>query len=62
MIKRLRKSLSLTINDLAALIDVNERTIRRWEHEEVPTPKAVVLLMQLWIDLEYLKDMGGKAV
>lgn len=47
MIKTLRKALNLSVNDLSALIDVNERTIRRWEYGEVPTPKAVTMLMEL---------------
>jgi DNA-binding transcriptional regulator YiaG len=49
MIKPLRKSLNLSVNDLSELIDVNERTIRRWETLEVPTPKAVLLLMKAWV-------------
>lgn len=49
MIKPLRKALNLSINDLSSLIDVNERTIRRWETREVPTPKAVTLLLGMWV-------------
>lgn len=50
--KKLRKALNLSINDLAAMLDVNERTIRRWEHGEVPTPKAVLMLLEIWANPE----------
>ncbi len=48
MLKALRKSLDLSINDLADLIDVAPRTIRRWEEGSVPTPYAVILLLGAW--------------
>lgn len=46
MLKSLRHSLDLSVNDLADLIDVNERTIRRWEDGEAP--KAVIMLLRMW--------------
>lgn len=49
MIKQLRRQLELSVNNLSALIEVNERTIRRWEHGEIDTPRAVVLLLEMWV-------------
>lgn len=49
MIKPLRKALNLSVNDLSELIDVNERTIRRWEYGEIETPAAIPLLLKMWV-------------
>ena len=57
-IARLRKKLKYTREDLASLIEVNERTIRRWENNEVPTPKIVILYLQHRVDAAAL--MEGK--
>lgn len=46
-LRPLRNQLRLSVGALSELIDVNERTIRRWETREIPTPKAVVLLLQM---------------
>jgi DNA-binding transcriptional regulator YiaG len=47
MIKTLRKALGWSVNDLSTYIEVDERTVRRWEYGERPTPKAVILLLEL---------------
>lgn len=49
MLKPLRQALNLSVNELSDLIDVNERTIRRWEYGEVPTPKAVIMLLEMMV-------------
>ena len=46
MIKQQRIALGWSVNELAAFIEVNERTVRRWEYGELPTPRAVTLLLQ----------------
>lgn len=46
MLKELRNRLGWSVNDLSDYIEVNSRTIRRWELGELPTPKAVILLLE----------------
>lgn len=53
MLKDLRKSLDLSINELADLIDVAPRTIRRWEEGSVDTPITVMILLKL-VKHEYI--------
>ena len=45
-LKQQRIALGWSVNELAAYIDVNERTVRRWEYGELATPKAVTLLLR----------------
>ena len=46
MIKKLRQELDWSVNQLADYIEVNERTVRRWEAGDIPEPLAVTLLLQ----------------
>ena len=50
-IRRKRKELGLSINELADVIGVNERTVRRWENGDIETPYAITVL--LWYMVEY---------
>ncbi len=51
MLKDLRKKLDLSVNELADLLGVNERTVRRWEFGTRETPQAVILLLQAKIEI-----------
>lgn len=42
-LKTLRKALGLSVNQLADWLDVNERTVRRWEYGEIGTPKSILM-------------------
>ena len=44
--KQARKALGLTINALASTLRTNERTIRRWEHGDIPIPYTAVLAIK----------------
>jgi transcriptional regulator with XRE-family HTH domain len=45
--KAIRKAKNYTINTIADLIGVNERTIRRYEHGDTHIHKPVIILMKL---------------
>lgn len=45
-LKPLRLALGLSVNQLADWLQVDERTLRRWEYGERPTPHAVILACQ----------------
>lgn len=47
--KQLRKKLRWTVKQFATFIEVNERTVRRWESGETPTPKVVTLLLKVLV-------------
>lgn len=51
--KAARKALGLTINALASELRTNERTIRRWEHGDIPIPYTAVLAMKHLAGLPY---------
>lgn len=44
----IRWLLGLEVEELAARLDVNERTIRRWEQGGAPIPDGVVVEVQEW--------------
>jgi len=45
--KQFRHSLGLSVNQCADMLGVNERTLRRWEYGEIPTPKAVLMVYDI---------------
>lgn len=47
----IRWLLGLEVEELASRLDVNERTIRRWEQGGAPVPDGVVVEMQEWFSL-----------
>lgn len=44
------KALGLSGRGLARLLDVNEKTLRRWLTGEVPIPRSVVLVVQAMLE------------
>lgn len=44
----IRWLLGLEVEELSARLDVNERTIRRWEQGDAPIPDGVVVEVQEW--------------
>ena len=44
------KALGLSGRGLARLLDVNEKTFRRWLSGEVPIPRSVALAVQAMLD------------
>ena len=46
MLKTLRNKLDLSLQDVADIMKVNVRTIRRWDDGDVDTPHAVILVLQ----------------
>lgn len=44
-LKQQRNKIGWSVNELAAFLEVNERTIRRWEYNELATPRAVTRLL-----------------
>lgn len=47
----IRWLLGLEVEELSTRLDVNERTIRRWEQGDAPIPDGVVIEMQEWFSL-----------
>lgn len=47
----IRWLLGLEVEELASRLDVNERTIRRWEQGGAPVPDGVAVEMQEWFSL-----------
>lgn len=47
----IRWLLGLEVEELSTRLDVNERTIRRWEQGDAPIPDGVVVEMQEWFSL-----------
>ena len=41
----------MEVEELSARLDVNERTVRRWEQGDAPIPDGVVVEMQEWFSL-----------
>ena len=54
-----RKRLGLTQPQLAEILDVNYRTISRWETGDVSIPIPVALLIQLWVLLPESRRLVG---
>lgn len=44
----IRWLLGLEVEELSSRLDVNERTIRRWEQGDAPIPDGVVVEVQEW--------------
>lgn len=40
--------LGLTAGAFARALDVNDRTVRRWQDGDVVIPRAIVLLLDAW--------------
>lgn len=47
----IRWLLGLEVEELSVRLDVNERTIRRWEQGDAPIPDGVTVEMQEWFSL-----------
>nr|WP_273757190.1 helix-turn-helix domain-containing protein [Bartonella sp. MM73XJBT] len=45
-VKKLRKQLNLTLDEMAALLGVNKSTVWRWEKYGVPSRGAVAYLLK----------------
>lgn len=46
-LKRIRQQLDISREALARELDVNPRTIRRWENKEAELPKVAVMAIKL---------------
>lgn len=46
MLKTLRNKLDLSLQDVADIMKVNVRTIRRWDDGGIDTPHAVILVLE----------------
>lgn len=45
-LRQARAKLKLTLVKFGLAFDVNERTVRRWEHGAVPIPRAIGVLVR----------------
>lgn len=45
-LKKIREKLDMTRAQLARALDVNERTVRRWENDETEIPRTVELALR----------------
>jgi hypothetical protein len=46
------RRLDLLFKEAAELFECNERTVRRWAHDELPVPTAVGLLLPRLLNVE----------
>jgi DNA-binding transcriptional regulator YiaG len=57
----LRHDLKISQRQLALTLDVVDKTVRNWESGRQRTPKAVELLMTLWVEHPFLHPPGLSA-
>jgi transcriptional regulator with XRE-family HTH domain len=52
----IREDLDLTQEQLADMLDINRRTISRWEQGQIPIPKAIDLAMEALLRRKYTPE------
>jgi DNA-binding transcriptional regulator YiaG len=59
-LKSARKTFGLSIEGLARALEIDERTVRRWEHG-APIPKSVRILIPLAVKSRAVRKLLGIA-